>query len=255
MHTKIISVLIIVAMLFALVACGTQSKDKPEIANEISDTDISGQDDSTDSAEDEYYTNKVYYVGDDIPEGKYLINCTATDYSMDAIIFARAEDYENFLKSEKFTIGEFNKAVEEYAWANFSLEQDEKAYIGLKSGYVVLLDEGMCEFGKHDFSSSNSLYSGIYVVGEDTDNIEINIKCTSQYMQVTLFANREKYIEYHKAKRFTIGEESEAAEKYSDSIEYLNENDSASLNLRSGMVMIVEEGSGVYSIDKGPVIN
>lgn len=31
----------------------------------------------------------------------------------------------------------------------------------------ILLDDGMCEFNKHDTANSNALYSGIYVGGDD----------------------------------------------------------------------------------------
>lgn len=126
---------------------------------------------------------------------------------------------------------------------------------GVTDGYIILLDNGKCEFSKYDITSSQTLYSGIYVVGEDIGGEKINIKCTSENLQVALFGNKDKYLEYHKSNRFTVGEESDAIEKYSDSTAFVYTDDSTFANLEPGMIMIIEDGVGEYSIDEGPVIN
>jgi len=268
MKNKILLVFLAAIMLFSLSACGAGTSDNPEITDdpeisakpaETSEPEESPESSETAEPESESgsgnYSNKVYYVGEDIPAGGYVINCTSTDYSMDIIVFASAEDYEGFQHAEKSTVGEFSEAVELHAWANFYLDLDEKVYVGLREGYIILLDDGKCEFNKYDLSTSQTIYSGIYVVGEDIDAEKINILCISDYLKVTLFSGKDRYLDYHKTSRFTIGEESDAIEEYADSTDYIYTDDSTYANLQDGMIMMVEKGTGEYSIDEGPIIN
>lgn len=244
---------IILVMTLSLVACG-KHPDEPVINDEIN-TSLKTDLTNIDESEDEIYSNKVYYVGDDIPAGNYAINCTKSEYGMDVVIFASKKDYESFKNAEQFTVGEYRRAVETYAWASFYVKENEFAYIGLKSGNVILLDDGMCEFNKHDTRSSATVYSGIYVVGEDIVAETLNIKCTTNYLQVTVFENSNKYTAYHKADRFTVGEESDAIEKYSSSSDNIYKDDITSVNLKDGMILMIDDGIGEYSVDEGPVIN
>lgn len=265
MKVKILAALFVVAMIFSLTACGGGSSDAPVVKNEpeisTEPTSPMVSPEGTDTTEQEtesgsgYYSNKVYYVGEDIPAGGYIVNCTGTDCAMDVVVFASSEDYQSFQNAKKFTVGEYSEAVELNAWANFYLEQDEKAYVGLRDGYIILLDDGRCEFGKYDASVAQTLYSGIYVVGEDINAAKINVKCTSDYLQVTLFESKDKYLEYHKTSRFTVGEESDAIEQYAESTEFIYTDNSTYAKLPDGMVMMVEEGTGEYSVDSGPIIN
>ena len=82
----------------------------------------------------------------------------------------------------------------------------------------------------------------------------IDVKCVSNF-RVTIFDTKEKYIEYHQSTRFTGGEEDEAIEKTSSMSEYVYEDDIISLTLTDGMIVMIEYGTGTYSIDEGPVIN
>ena len=208
----------------------------------------------TESA-DTYYSNVVYYVGEDIPEGGYIVTCTGTDDWMDVVVFASAEDYEGYQGAEKFTRGEHRNAVELYAWADFSLEQDESAYIGLREGYIILLDDGRCEFTKYDLSTSPTVYAGIYVAGEDLDAEKIDIKCTGEYLDATLFDSKDDYREYHKMDRYTRGEESDAIEEHAKTTDYVSADESTYIALEDGMVLMIKEGPGEYTVAEGPVIN
>ena len=235
-----------------LAACGSNS-EKPIINNEVSSTENVQKPNNTET--EEIYSNKVYYVGDDIPAGNYAINCTKSEYGMDILVFESEQKFKDFQGAEQFTVGEYQTAVETHAWANFYVKENEFAYIGLKKGYVILLDDGMCEFNKYDANSSTTIYSGVYVVGEDIAAGNLNIKCTSDRMQVTVFETKDNYISYHQTSRFTVGEESDAIEKYALSSDYIGKDKATSVNLKDGMILVVDNGIGEYSVDAGPVIN
>lgn len=202
-----------------------------------------------------YYSNVVYYVGEDIPADGYIVTCTGTEDWMDVVVFASAEDFDGYQSAEKFTRGEHRNAVELYAWADFSLEQDESVYIGLREGYIILLDDGRCEFTKCDLSTSPTVYAGIYIAGEDISADKIDLKCTGEYLEATLFGSKDDYREYHKMDRYTRGEESDAIEEHAKTTDYVSSDESTYVALEDGMVLMIKEGPGEYSIAEGPVIN
>lgn len=249
---KLIAILLAIITLLSLTACGNNA-EKPIINNEVSSTENVQKSNNTET--EEIYSNKVYYVGDDIPAGNYAINCTKSEYGMDILVFESEQKFKDFQGAEQFTVGEYQTAVETHAWANFYVEENEFAYIGMKKGYVILLDDGMCEFNKYDANSSTTIYSGVYVVGEDIAAGNINIKCTSDRMQVTVFETKDNYVSYHQTSRFTVGEESDAIKKYALSSDYIGKGKATSVNLKDGMILVVDNGIGEYSVDAGPVIN
>lgn len=262
---KFISLLFAVTALSSLSACGnTEKSEKNEKdSKKIITETITADDENVETTETEevteiendFYSNKVYNVGEDIPEDSYAINCTATEYGMDVVVFSSEEDYINFQNAEKFTNGEYRTAVETYAWADFYLENNETVYIKLNKGDLILLDDGKCEFNKYNTTDSNMLYSGIYVVGEDIASGHVDIKCLSEYLQVTLFENKEKYSEYHKSSRFTVGENSDAIDKFSESSDFIYSDNITSVHLQEGMILMIEDGFCEYSVDNGPDIN
>ena len=249
---KLFVLLLATIIVLSLAACGSNS-EKPIINNEVSSTENVQEPNNTET--EEIYSNKVYYVGDDIPAGNYAINCTKSEYGMDILVFESEQKFKDFQGAEQFTVGEYQTAVETHAWANFYVEENEFAYIGLKKGYVILLDDGMCEFNKYDANLSTTIYSGVYVVGEDIAAGNLNIKCTSDRMQVTVFETKDNYVSYHQTSRFTVGEESDAIEKYALSSDYIGKDKATSVNLKDGMILVVDNGIGEYSVDAGPVIN
>lgn len=257
---KIFSALLAAAMVLALAACGTGSSNKPVIKETETLTDradAAEQEPAADEtqSESENYSNVVYYVGDDIPAGGYVVTCTGTSSVLEVTVFADKESYDSFQSADKFTIGDYSGAVEQYAWADFFLYEGEDAYMGLREGYIILLDEGRCEFTKYDPAAAQTVYPGIYVVGEDLQAGKINIRCTSEYMQVTQFGSRDNYLGYHRTSRFTVGEESDAVAKYALSSDFIYTDESTYANLQDGMVVMVEEGAGDWSAAEGPVIN
>lgn len=262
MMKKLLSTLLVVALALVLAACGNDSSDKPVVSETETLAETTDAPDQEEPAateetesESENYSNVVYYVGDDIPAGGYVINCTSTNSALEVTVFASAENYDDFQSADKFTNGKYRNAVEQYAWADFSLYEGEEVYVGLREDYIILLDDGKCEFTKYDPAAAQTIYSGIYVVGEDLNAEKVNIKCTSEYMQVTQFAGKEDYLGYHKMSRYTHGEESDAIEKYAASTDSIYTDESTYANLQDGMVIMVEDGAGDYSAAEGPIIN
>ena len=236
-----------IVMFFLFTSCNADNKDETIIKNGIETEEVSEPTETTNSennSDSEDYSDKVYYVGDDITAGGYVIKCTGTDYAMDAIVFSSEEDYESFQNSDRFTNGEFSRAVELNAWADFSLEKDEEAYIRLNDGYIIFLDNGQCEFNKYDPSISKILYSGIYVIGDDISADKVNMICTSDSLRLTLFFDKDQYLKYHKVDRYTRGEESEAIKKFADSTDFIYTDDSIYADLQEGMIVMVEDGVG-----------
>lgn len=259
MMKKLFTALLAAAMALALAACGSGS-DKPVIneTGALAETAAdAGQEDSAapEEAEEENYSNVVYTVGDEIPAGGYVVTCTGTSSVLEVTVFASQESYDDFQSADKFTNGDYRNAVEQYAWADSFLYEGEEFYVGLREGYIILLDEGRCEFTKYDPADGQTIYPGIYVVGEDLSAGKVNIKCTSEYMQVTQFADRDDYLGYHQTSRFTVGEESDAIEKYAVTSDFISADEITYANLQDGMVVMVEEGAGDCSAAEGPVIN
>ena len=254
---KLLALILVTFMVLFLVACDFATildRDKPIINDELQ-TEQNTTEDSEDTVEEKIYSNKIYYVGKDIPAGTYVISCTKSNYGMDAIVFKSKTEYNAFQDANKSTLGNYQAAIEQHAWANFYIEENENAYISLESENIILLDGGMCEFNKHNALSSNVLHTGIYVVGKDINEGSLDIKCTTNYLEVVVFENTKKYTEYHKASRFTNGEESEAIEAYSASIDFIYKDGNTSVNLKDGMILMIDDGTGEYSVDDDPVIN
>ncbi|MCD7884812.1 MAG: hypothetical protein LUI87_14080 [Lachnospiraceae bacterium] len=257
------------AMVLAVSGCGTAQGSTSEGSNTatvvaetslqeeigISEESVSSEETETEDGTSEMYSNTVYYVGEDIPADSYVITCTTTDYSMEIVVFPDDTSYGDFLKADKLTVGEYSNALEAYAWANYYLYEDEQVYINLKDGNIILLDDGMCEFSRFNTEESDTLYSGLYIAGEDIACEKMNIKCTSDYLTVTVFDSAENYLAYHKTERFTVGEESDAIAEYAASNDFIYTDYSTYVNLQEGMILMIEDGIGEYSVDEGPVIN
>lgn len=258
MTKKVFFMIMVLLMLLSLSACGDSATTAPVNSASVDSEQEHPVEDAIDAAEENavgYYSNKVYYVGDDIPVGGYVLTCTGSDYGMQIIIFDSEQDYKDFQAADQFTVGEYGAAIEQHAWADFYLYQDEQAYIGLKKGNVILLDDGICEFTKFDPRESDTIYSGIYVVGKDIDPSKLDIKCIGDYLNITVFESRNSYLDYHKTSRFTIGEEADAIQAHAASTDFIYEGDSTYVNLQDGMILMVEDGTGEIAVDSGPVIH
>lgn len=54
---------------------------------------------------------------------------------------------------------------------------------------------------------------------------------------------------------YTNGEESDAIKAHSSSYVFIYKDDSASVKLKDGMILMIDDGTGEYSVDEGPIIN
>ena len=255
---KFLAAFLVAAMTLTLAACGADptgkpSTDGPEPMQSSSAATVSQTPDTEEetqtASESKNNSDTVYSVGTDMPVGRYLIHCTETGSQLEIIVFTSQENYDEFQQADQFTIGEHKKAVEQYAWANFYLNPSDRAYVGLREGSIIVLRTGEFEFTEYNPAASLTLYPGIYVIGEDFIPGKVQIKCSSDYMQVTLFENEDQYLAYHQASRFTLGEESEAIEMYAASTAFIYSNDSTDAVLQDGMVLMITDGVGNCTVD------
>ena len=189
----------------------------------------------------------VYRVGKELSAGTYEIDYSNAEYSGNVVVFLSEADYQNFEKAERYTVGEFADATRAYSWADFYIYKGNKALVGLKNGYIVYVGQAGAKLNKYDVNSSNILHPGVYVAGEDISSGNYDIKGTSSYMKVILFDNKDKYMDYLRAPRATVGEEGEAIQKYGTS-KSVSKDKTISINLQKGMIMKIEDGSGEYTV-------
>ncbi|MDO4617893.1 MAG: hypothetical protein Q4B31_00050 [Clostridia bacterium] len=230
---KIGLILMVVVMMFSITACGEKSKNAGSVETVPSLENL-----------DRTFSEGAYDIGKDIKAGKYLVNCSDTDYGMDIIVFADKQAYDAFQNADKTTNGEFRRAVEMNSWANFYIKKDEAVYMSLEEGDVLFLDNGECKLEKFNPDESSQLNRGIYVIGKDLDSEGIEVKSVSYRIKTLLFENAEKYLAYNKTDRATVGDEGDAIKKYAVDEEYVYEKDTVSFDLKEGMILIVNEGIG-----------
>lgn len=250
---KLFTLSMILVILMMLVACDSDAKQLT--VNESTDTTQGEKSINEDKEQTEIYSNMVYTVGKDIEKGSYTIKCTKTNYMMEVVVFANKQAYEEFQKADKTTIGDYDEAIEAYAWTNFYIEENEELYLGLKKGNVILLNDGMCEFTRYDVKDSNKIYSGTYVVGEDINADKLNIECITEFLDITIFENEEAYITFRKTNRDTVGEEAEAINEHALSYKFLCKDDVTMIDFEEGMILLINDGCGEVSVDNGPTIN
>ena len=205
----------------------------------------------------------VYTAGDDIAAGGVVLTCTETSWSMQAILFESAEDYEAYHASDRDTVGEEMRAIESYALADLELYEDDSGYIGIGKGNVLLITDGTadCRPAQEDTEPAAELFaeseeaicSGIYTVGADIREGRYTLSVTDSEwsMDIIVFASVEDYLLYHQTRRWTNGEEWDAISQYSQLEEYLYEGSSFHLNLKSGNVLMLRGGSGLLQSEEG----
>lgn len=257
MKKRVIAAILTIILVLSFAACAGKG---PVIKERKTENPTTAQKEQTETENKEKperkeYAEKVYAVGDDLPAGKYLVTCTGTNYGMRVIVFSSKADYEAFLNADQFTNGEYCAAVEMNAWADQYPQEGEEVFFDLHEGNIILYNLGECEFSKYDPAESPTLYPGVYVVGEDIPAEDIEVVCTSDFLQLAVFADTDSYLAYHKSDRFTVGDEYDAIEQNAVTSEPLYEGGSSILKLESGMILLVMDGTGTYSVDEGPVIN
>ena len=82
------------------------------------------------------------YLSKDIPRDSYMITCTETDYAMGIIIFKDKESYNQYSQADRFTVGEEQAAIEQYAMSDMYIYYGDTAYVNLTDDMVVLVKGG-----------------------------------------------------------------------------------------------------------------
>lgn len=200
----------------------------------------------------------VYFVGKDITEAQYKLTCITTDWSMEVTIFASADDYLSYHKSSRFTNGEESDAIQQYSTSDIYVDEGDSCFVALKEGYILMIKSGTGSLemvGNESVDSTsnplnpNSLpaYPGVYFVGEYLKPDAYIVTCTETdwSQQIVVFETKEEYLNYHQTSRFTNGEESAAIEQNAMSDFYIDQDESCYLNMREGMVLMINDGVGV----------
>lgn len=183
----------------------------------------------------------LYTVGKDVAAGQYLFECTTSDYGLNFICFNSDTEYDSFVNADRFTNGEFGAAVEQNALYDMYLYKDDIAYVGLKEGNILLIDGGEGDFKKIESLDKDKMYPGIYFVGSDISEGKYTFTYDdAKYgsVKVAAFANMDDYYSYHKASRFTNGEETSALESNAETLTYLYKGSSQIINVKSGVLLI-----------------
>lgn len=192
---------------------------------------------------DDSLGNGIYKTGDFIKAGKYIVTCTEADYALKIVVFETTDAYDQYNNAERVTNGEELAAIEQYALRDLYLKPEEKGFISLPEGSVLLLDEGR---GLLEDFTSDTFYSGAYFVGDDLEEGQYEFTCTEAEYGVSfiVFDTMQNYLDYHKTSRFTVGEENTAVEQFASTNEYLQEGDNYSVFLSNDSVVLLKDGAG-----------
>ena len=198
----------------------------------------------------------VYIAGDDLRTGQYQLTCTETDWSMHVVLFASRSAYEEYHKTDRWTVGEERRAIEQFALAEYDLEKDETGYLGLQDGTVLMLENGKGKLSSWSKlpqaaetvfnESAAAICTGVFVGGQDILEGQYTLTCTKAdwSMEVVAFENVDRYRSYHRTSRFTNGEEQAAIDTYAFSSSYVGEGESCYVNMKPGSVLVIRGGLG-----------
>ena len=85
----------------------------------------------------------VYYVGNDIKEGQYVITCTESFYQLLVTVFASEDEYATYLSSDTFTLGEESAAREANSKMSEYIAVGKSVYVNLEAGMVLKIEYGV----------------------------------------------------------------------------------------------------------------
>lgn len=101
-------------------------------------------------------------------------------------------------------------------------------------------------------SDNMCLLAGTYFIGQDMKAGNYTIKCVdADYgMRVTVFGSESDYQSYFSSRRFTVGENNEAIEKYAKNDEYIYKDNDLAVVLSDGDVLEID-GSCIATLGGG----
>lgn len=260
---KGLTIILVFIMLLLLASCGEKQtgvdSSTPPTSNSDNVSEEKATTNTVDSGNSFLVYSGIYTVGDNIDVGSYTITCTETSYALKVVVFDSIEAYNSYYGAERFTNGEELSAIEQNALVDFYIQKDETYFLGLNKGQVVMFDSGEGYLERIDLDradverdplwfdgNSAPLCTGVYFVGKDVVEAQYKLTCTATdwSMAVTVYASADDYLNYHKASRFTNGEESDAIQQYSMSNTYVNEGNTCFVDLKEGYVLMVKNGTG-----------
>ena len=276
---KKILILVLIIILFAFSACASETQtnstpvSQPTVreTNEPVEVEENIEEESTSEVESTSINNEnnvssmaitggstlhpgIYVVGKDINEGRYLITCTESDWGMMVILFENEDKYGSYMSSERFTIGEESRAIEQNALVRMEVPEDNSMFVGLLTGMVLKIENGIGQIDELDnlqnLGSDFTIYPGVYFVGRDINIGRYVIKCIEANwgMNAIIFENTDKYRAYKSAEKFTVGEEHRAIELNALVRIEIQEEESMYVGLETGMVLIIRNGVGQASL-------
>lgn len=257
---------LILAAIGCLSGCGSEAGNANEVGqpsaqvDEVQDEEIAEEDEAEPIDVSWYTENKtaicdgVYFVGKDIAAGNYVLTCVDSSWAMEITVFESEQSYYDYHKTGRFTVGEESDAKSQYALINTTIWPDESYSLNIQDGYVVKLESGRgtlvsADGGETPAASSTGktkkIMDGLYMPGDLAEGTYM-VTCTETgyAMQVLVFKDKAAYDEYVKEDPFTVGEAQTAIEKHALSDFYINQGNTAYINLDSEMVISVEGGSG-----------
>lgn len=265
---KIMIGFIVVLLACVFVACGSpqgNNNDSNTLATDVG-KEVQEDNQEDDRSEEEpidvtWYTEDstaicdgVFFVGKDIKADSYILTCIDSDWAMEITVFESEEQYYDYHKTSRFTVGEESDAKTQHALIDTTIWPDESYSLNIQDGYVVKLENGHGTLvstseeitpAKSNNGKSRKIMDGLYL-SKDIPRDAYMITCTdTDYaMGVIIFKDKEAYDQYSQADRFTVGEEQAAIEQYAMSDMYIYYGDTAYVNLADDMVVLVKGGSG-----------
>ena len=227
-----------------------------------SDTGEKDIDVDFDSVTEWYQTNPmligegIYFVGTDIAPASYGIKCDTADYGMAVIVFDSVDAYYAYHHSSRFTVGEENDAIEANASLYEYIYEDDEIALNLREGNVLRIKDGIGELLSSDPNASNEtetqvggttkLFDGNYVVGKDLDAGGYMITATGDYgTRFVVFESEQKLADFDAADHFTNGEFGADVEQNAMMDIYVDKGKQCYINLQDGMVLMLNNGSGI----------
>lgn len=241
----------------------TEIESSDDLESEsITDKDDDESDFDFDALTEWYRSNSmlicdgVYFVGDDIVPANYGIKCSSLSNGIGVIVFDSEDSYYAYFHSSRFTNGEENDAIEANASQNEYIYKDKEIALNLHEGNVLLIKNGIGELVLSNsgeaidketvIDDTVNLFDGNYIVGKDIDVGSYMFTSTGEYgTRFIVFKSKEKLADFEAADHFTNGEFGADVEQNAMIDIYVHNGEQCYINLQDGMVLMLNNGSGI----------
>lgn len=242
MKKEVLSILSALMIVF-LTSCGGSDQGPFPQPSELSYDPSESTPTSEASDTAEALSEGIYREGDYISAGKYIVTCTEADYQLKVVVFETSDDYDQYEGEERVTNGDEMAAIEKHALSDLYLEPDESGFISFPEGAVLMFEFGRAKLTEY---SGDVCYPGVYFIGDDLEAGQYEIQCTNTdfAMNLIVFADRQAYNSYYESNRFTNGEEDAAIEQNAETNMLLSKDDTQSIYLNEGSVLLLKYGTG-----------